>query len=273
MGGGENIMKRSVYKIYIAGAIVSLFLLSSITAAGLATTSGRLEKSKLTPVNPTTPQTEDSQHLSTKELQIVKKQSHVLPEQNQELPSVVYWDGVGDLNYEWDGDGQDGGQYYGETYAIPEEWDIEETVPDESLPIPAPENILSWWKPQYICTAVLVKRAGLTAKFKAIVRNIGLPSIQPLMIRVGIWKILPLPGSTEIKLGILGGFGIGWRRVITGSYPWGLYGGTVVVWTDWGNQVDEYLDSANLLPRIRRFVSNSIPGASTSLRWWVPWNW
>ena len=241
-----------MYKIFGAVAIIGLFLLSSIASAGLASMRSMQPQQQA-------PQQQPQQQAPQQNLFVIEKP----------LPAEVYWNGVGDLDGEWDGDGQDGGQYY-QTYEMPEDWGMYNC---ETLPFPAPLNISDWWKPQYICTAILVKREGDTAQFKAIVRNIGLPSIQPFVIRVRVWKILPFPPIEETKIGILGGLGIGWRKVITNEYPWGMYGGSVVVWTDWGDQVDEYLDQVHMIPRIRRFVSNNIPGANTSIRWWAPWNW
>jgi len=236
---------KKMYRIFGAVAIIGLFLIGSMSAGLAATASKQVMPRAAVPVQ---------QQVQQQQQQPGQPSQPQIPYES--IPSIVNWNGIGGLPY-YDGDGQDGGLTYGDSYALPAEYDL----PAE-FTTPFPLGIFN--KPQYVVYFTAVKRVDLSQQFKAVIANVGTPAIGPCNHAIIVFKCgIPIGLNIQTKAGILVPiFGL---RVIESRQVWGRIGNSVVVITDIGQAVDEMFDILGFMPRVRRFVGNYINGHSSLL--------
>jgi hypothetical protein len=236
-----------MYRIFGAIAIVGLFLLGS-ASTGLAVVGAIKAPKQAQAKQVPTPEQDQGQQMSGQQQKIQ------IP--MDQIPDIVNWNGLGPLPH-YDGDGQDGGLTYGDSYPLPAEYGL----PAE-FTTPFPLGIFN--KPQYVVYYIAVKRIDKSQQFKAVIANVGTPAIGPCNHAIIVFKCgLPVGWNVQTKAGILVPF-LG-LRVVESSQVWGRIGNTVVVITDFGQDVNEMFDLLGFIPRVRRFVSNRICSYSSLL--------
>ena len=225
---------KNISKIFGAVAIIGLFLVCSMST-GLAAQQGM--------------------GIKTQQQQIPGSQPSTPPGYSEPPANYYQWNGEGGLPT-YDGDGQDGMMFYGNTYPLPVQGDFPSYY---SLNFDPTGIIFN--NPQYVVYYIAVKRRddggllGKSQQFKAVIANIGQADpFEQVQHKITVWHLCIPHTHTEGKAGIaLPFFGI---RIITSPQiltP--LFGSTVVVNANYQNSPNQQFPA---LIRVRRSVSNWI---------------
>jgi len=225
---------KNISKIFGAVAIIGLFLVCSMST-GLAAQQGM--------------------GIKTQQQQIPGSQPSTPPGYSEPPANYYQWNGEGGLPT-YDGDGQDGMMFYGNSYPLPVQGDL-----PSYFSVNFDTTGIIFNNPQYVVYYVAIKRTddgGLLGKhqqFKAVIANIG-KADNPLSSvghKITCWKCCIPMSYTESKQGIFTRF-VG-LRIITSPQVGGNIGTTVVVNPDYQNNPNQQFPG---LFRVRRSVSSWI---------------
>lgn len=221
---------NKIYRIFGAVAIIGLFLIGSMST-GLAA---------------------QQQAVAIK----VQQQPSSPPGYSEPSADYYNWNGEGGLP-SYDGDGQDGMKFWGNTYPLP----VQGSFPSYYSVNFNPTGIV-FNNPQYVVYYIAVKRRddggimGKSQQFKAVIANIG-KADNPLVTvehKIVVWKLCVPFVHTEGKQGIFTRF-LGIRIITSAELGFGGIGSTVVVNANYQNSPQQQFPS---LIRVRRAVSNFI---------------
>lgn len=244
-----------MYKILGAVAIIGLFVLGSMST-GLG---ADVQQQPVIALK----KTQDQQIIEGQQMLPGIEGEQLLPPGYQEPPEeLLDWDGVGDLPY-YDGDGQDGGLFYGNSYPLPE--GIAENFPSY-YSVDFDPTGLDFNNPQYVVYTIAIQRENYgifrkTSTFKVLIGNIGAPDFHPLQwfkTRVRVFHIIPHVYEESKKCIIVPAIGL--RVITTPEITTNMLGSTVMANPNYNNVPQMQFP---YLFRLRRFVSHWICPFST----------